>query len=207
MWAGLYVGAMPRSKTFSVDEAIEKATTLFLERGYAALSMRIIGEALGLSRATVYTTFGNKLRLFVTVLERYGPARLPGLPELRDSSSPRAAIKGLFALAIRGGAAAQRCLVLATIMELPDSEPPIVRLIDRAVVDLESCLRTAIERGQAAGKIADGVDPVQAARVLLSLYLGVYVLVRSKAPGAAPVFGDVMAQVEALLPAPAEQNK
>ena len=69
---------MPRTKTFSVDEAIEKATALFLERGYAALSMRTIGEALGLSRSTVYSTFGDKLRLFVTVLERYGPARLPG---------------------------------------------------------------------------------------------------------------------------------
>lgn len=195
---------MPRTKSFSPDDALVVVTELFLQRGFTALSMGEIAAALDLSRATVYITWGNKVRLFVTVMERYGPARLPGLRELYDAPSPRAALIRLFALAITG-VAEQRCLVLGTIMELPRRPLQIDRLIDRAVVDLERRFREAIERGQAAGEIADGVEPVQTARILFSLYLGVYVLVRSGAPGAVPVLGSVMAQVKALLPAPAAQ--
>ena len=195
---------MPRTKSFSPDDALVVVTELFLQRGFTALSMGEIAAALDLSRATVYITWGNKVGLFVAVMERYGPARLPGLRELYDAPSPRAALIRLFALAITG-AAEQRCLVLGTIMELPRRPLQIDRLIDRAVVDLERRFREAIERGQAAGEIADGVEPVQTARILFSLYLGVYVLVRSGAPGAVPVLGSVMAQVKALLPAPAAQ--
>ena len=78
--------------------------------------------------------------------------------------------------------------------------PEIARLVEAAVEDLQERFGHAIERGRVAGEIAASVDPVQTARVLLSLYLGMYVLVRSGAAGE-PVLGAVLQQVQALLPA------
>ena len=164
--------------------------------------MREIAEALRLSRSSVYSTWGSKEGLFAAMLERYGPARVPGLRELRDAASPRAALIRVFAMAISVSAGEHRCLVLNSFLEWPGSDPRIVWLIHDAVVDLESCLREAIERGQRAGEIAAAVDPVQTSGVLLGLYFGVYVLVRSGAPVAGPVLGCAVAQVKALLPEP-----
>lgn len=198
---------MPRPKTFSVDTALDVVTELFLQRGYSALTMREIAGVLDLSRSSIYVTWGSKESLFTTVLKHYGPARVPGLRELCDAPEPRAALIRVFAMATAVGAADQRCLVLNLLMEWPCSDPQIVRLIDDGVMDLESCLREAIRRGQRAGKIAAHVDPVQTAGVLLRLYLGVYALVRSGVSGAAAVPGCVVAQVEALLPVPAARSE
>ena len=192
---------MPRSKTFSVESALDQVTELLLEHGYAALTGREIGEDLGVSRSTIYVTFGSKRAMFVRALRRYGPARVPGLSELRDAPSPRAALARVFELVIAAGRGKQqRCLVLNTLLDIPAGDPEVVRLVEDAVQVLEERFREAIERGRCASEIAAGVDPVQTARVLLSLYLGIYVLIRSGAAGD-PVLHAVLQQVQALLPA------
>ena len=192
---------MPRSKSLSPEAALDTLPELFLRRGYDALAIREIGDALGVSRSTVYGTFGTKPELFASVLRRYGPARAPGLRELRDAPSPRAALVRVFEPAIAAGAA-QRCLVLDMIVKMPDSSPAVAGLVKAAVVDLQARFGAAIERGRAAGEIAAGVDPFQAAGALLGLYLGRYVLVHSGVASES-VLAAVARQAQALLPPPA----
>ena len=192
---------MPRSKSLSPEAALDTLPELFLRRGYDALAIREIGTALGVSRSTVYGTFGTKPELFASVLRRYGPARAPGLRELRDAPSPRAALVRVFEPAIAVGAA-QRCLVLDMIVKMPDSSPAVAGLVKAAVVDLQERFGAAIERGRAAGEIAAGVDPFQAAGALLGLYLGLYVLVHSGVASES-VLAAVARQAQALLPPPA----
>ena len=138
---------------------------------------------------------------FASVLHRYGTARAPGLRELRDASSPRAALVRVFEPAIAAGAA-QRCLVLDMIVKMPDSSPAVAGLVKAAGVDLQERFGAAIERGRAAGEIAAGVDPFQAAGALLGLYLGRYVLVHSGVVSES-VLAAVARQAQALLPPPA----
>ena len=189
---------MPRSKSLSPEAALDTLPELFLRRGYDALAIREIGTALGVSRSTVYGTFGTKPELFASVLRRYGPARAPGLRELRDAPSPRAALVRVFEPAIAAGAA-QRCLVLDMIVKMPDSSPAVAGLVKAAVDDLQARFGAAIERGRAAGEIAAGVDPIQAAGALLGLYLGRYVLVHSGVASES-VLAAVARQAQALLP-------
>ena len=191
---------MPRSKSFSLDTALDTLTELFLERGYAALSIGNIGAAIGVSRSTIYFTFGTKAELFATLLDRYGPVRAPGVRELRDASSPRAALARVFEPE-SGDGAVQRCLVLDTIVKMPDSSPEVARLVEAAARDLQERFGAAIERGQAAGEIARGVDPAQAAAALLGLYLGRYVLIHSGAARES-VLAAIARQARALVPPP-----
>ena len=191
---------MPRSKSFSPEAALDTLAELFLERGYAALAIREIGDALGVSRSTIYTTFGTKSELFASVLHRYGPARAPGLRELRDAPASRAALVRVFEMESAAGTA-QRCLVLDTLVKMPDSSPAVIGLVEAAVEDLIERFGAAIERGRGVGEIADAVDPIQAADALLGLYLGLYVLVRSSAAKES-VLVAIARQAQALLPPP-----
>ena len=191
---------MPRSKSFSLDAALDTLTELFLERGYAALAVGNIGDAIGVSRSTIYSTFGTKAELFATLLDRYGPVRAPGLRELRDARSPRAALVRMFEPGSDG--AAPRCLALDTIVTMPDSSPEVAGLAEAAALDLQESIGAAIERGQVAGEIATDVDPAQAAGALLTLYLGRYVLMHSSFARES-VLAAVARQAQALLPAPA----
>ena len=61
---------MPRPKTFAVEAALDRAMELFRERGYAATTVQEVVETLGVSRSSIYITFGDKQGLFVQVLRR-----------------------------------------------------------------------------------------------------------------------------------------
>ena len=54
---------MGRTKTFSVEAALDQAIVLFSQRGYSGASMQTISDRLGISRSSIYATFGDKLRL------------------------------------------------------------------------------------------------------------------------------------------------
>ena len=197
---------MGRSKTFSVDDALDKAMDLFWKRGYQDIHMQEIADHLRLSRSSIYTTFGDRQALCVAVLRRYGPvSRAPGLSELRRAAAPRAALVHAFELLASVGADGKQsrklCLLINTAMEPMPKTPEMAQIIETAVSDMESRFRDAIERGRAMAEIAVDMDPVQTARGLLGLYLGMYLLVRSGSAGE-PVLDAVVRQAQALLPAP-----
>lgn len=196
---------MPRPKSFSEDDVVDAVSELFLERDYRALTVREVAEALDLSRSTIYLTWGGKQGLFAAVLKRYGGSRAPGLSEVRTASAPRAALVRMFEQAT--AVEREPCLLINTLVDLrPDEpvdlDPEIGRLVEAVVLELEESFADAIRRGQAAGEIAPGVDPARTGHVLLALYLGLYLLIRTGTAGER-VLRAVVRQVEALLPAPA----
>lgn len=195
---------MPRKKTFTIEFALDKAMELFWERGYQNTSMREIAEHLGLSRSSIYATFGDKHTLFVETLRRYGAeCRAPGLSDLGTAQSPRAALLRVFELAIVDADAARQrdhCLLINTAMQLVYSDPEVTLVVESAFLDMENNFRSTIERAATAGEVTATVDAVQTARSLLSTYLGLCVLIRSGARG--EVLQAVTHQVEAMLPAP-----
>ena len=195
---------MPRTKTFSVDEALDKVTALFRRRGYHDISMQIIADHLGISRSSVYATYGGKDALFISALHRYGPScRGPGLKDLRYSSTPRATLIRVFELAIIDAGDSRRpldqCLLINTAGEFMEPSPEIASVLQTAFRDLEDSFRHAIEHAQDLQEIAADVVPEHAARALLTLYLGLQVLLRA---GPREQHLVLLQLVRSLLPAP-----
>lgn len=60
---------MARAKEFDYDEVLEKATELFLEKGYDNTSFQDLVNHLGIHRRSIYDTYGDKLQLYLKVLE------------------------------------------------------------------------------------------------------------------------------------------
>ena len=195
---------MPRKKTFTIDAVLDGAMELFSERGYHGTSMEAIAAHLKLSRSSVYYTFRAKSALFVQALRRYtGAGRAPGLSELSGAGSPRAALVRVFEVA--ADSKEERppralYLLIETAKGLKHRESEIARLVDETFLEMEGRFRDAIERGKEAAEIAADVEPVTVARVLLSLYFGLYVLAGSGTAGVR--LSAVLQLVQALLPAP-----
>lgn len=62
---------MARTKEFDPDAALQSALELFRQRGYEATSMSDLVEHLGIGRASIYATVGNKHALYLKALDRY----------------------------------------------------------------------------------------------------------------------------------------
>ncbi len=66
---------MARTKEFDPDAALQSALELFWRRGYEATSVADLVEHLGIGRASIYATFGNKHELYLKALDRYAEGR------------------------------------------------------------------------------------------------------------------------------------
>ena len=62
---------MARPKAFDTTDALQTAMRVFWERGYEATSIQHLVDALGVNRASLYATFGDKAQLFEAAMEKY----------------------------------------------------------------------------------------------------------------------------------------
>jgi TetR/AcrR family transcriptional repressor of nem operon len=60
-----------RHRQFVKEEVLEKATKVFIEKGFEATSIQDLIDEMGINRASLYDTFGDKENLFLQVLDRY----------------------------------------------------------------------------------------------------------------------------------------
>jgi TetR/AcrR family transcriptional regulator, regulator of autoinduction and epiphytic fitness len=82
------------SKTAQI---LQGAMQEFLARGYAAASMDRVAAAAGVSKATVYSHFGDKEKLFKALVEQMAQRRMQSILSHMDYElEPRQALRRLF---------------------------------------------------------------------------------------------------------------
>ncbi len=104
-----------RPRAFDMDDALGVAQRLFHERGYDAVGVAAITEALGINPPSFYAAFGSKAELFEKVLDRYAACALPMDRLLAPGRAPVETLTDLLETAARVYAADPRatgCLVL-----------------------------------------------------------------------------------------------
>ncbi|WP_431211456.1 TetR/AcrR family transcriptional regulator [Puia sp. P3] len=62
---------MPRTKSFNQEDMLDKAKDLFWRKGYNGTPPQDIIDETGLSRSSLYDTYGDKHSLFIKTLQRY----------------------------------------------------------------------------------------------------------------------------------------
>ena len=62
---------MARPKEFERDAALSEAVGVFAHHGYEGSSTDVLLDAMGISRQSMYDTFGDKRRLYLEALQRY----------------------------------------------------------------------------------------------------------------------------------------
>ena len=62
---------MGRPREFNENEALESAMQVFWAKGYDGASLGELTSAMGLSKSSLYDTFGSKHELFIAAVERY----------------------------------------------------------------------------------------------------------------------------------------
>jgi TetR/AcrR family transcriptional repressor of nem operon len=172
--------ARGRPREFDTDEAIESAMGVFWSSGYYATSLPELLEATNLSRGSLYAAFGDKHGLFLHALDRYIAESLTRLDvDLDPQKDALAGVRACLARYVErtSGAAGKRgCLVVATAMELAGHDTEVEQRIRRFFKAMETRLTAALGRAKSEGRLADGVEPATAARLILCLLEGMRVV-------------------------------
>ena len=88
---------MPRNKTFNQVDIVKDAVNLFWEHGFHQTSIQDLVKNLGINRASLYDTYGDKEGLFKRCLQTYRDDFLSMITETIESKdSAKMGVNALF---------------------------------------------------------------------------------------------------------------
>lgn len=176
---------MARPKEFDVDTALEDALGVFWHKGYEATSMQDLTDAMGIQRASLYGTFGDKRSLYLEALKRYQARGLREMEQKLDSApSALGAVKDL--LRGTGEQACSRlgkrgCFCVNANVELAPHDAAIGDQLRHHSELVEGVIERALRRARSDGEIGKAADCKQLASFLFGVLIAVNVLGRQRA--------------------------
>lgn len=158
----------------------------FWEAGFEGSSMQNLVDRMGISRQSLYDTYGNKRELFEAALKRYREEVIePALASLSDTSrTPTELIRNHLESIAQGRAPMPiGCLVVRTATEIPVDDVEIGAMLNDCVQEARTAIQRVVERGQASGEFDPGRSAEDLAGSVIASGMGLHVMRRLPGQG------------------------
>jgi TetR/AcrR family transcriptional repressor of nem operon len=192
---------MARTKDFDESEVLEKAIKLFWRKGYNGTSMQDLVDGLGISRSSIYDTFGDKHQLYLKALCSYRQTQIKIRDQILNASVPaKAAIRQLMNLTIDQMLRDKQhkgCFLVNSAVENASHDKETSAIVCQNDQEVENAFYEVVKRGQTNGEIASKQDPRALARFLFNNIVGIQVTAKSATDKAA--FNDVVCLTMSVL--------
>lgn len=170
---------MARTKNFNQEEVLDKAVQLFWRKGYNATSANDLVKELGLSRSSLYDTYGDKKTLFVNSLNRYRKTVVVKMIKIIDNSTDiKSTLKDIFRLIIEQDIEAKipkGCFIVNSAIELSSYDHEIARIVELNQLGIEEALEKAIIKGQENGTVSNIQKATDLAKFFYNSIVGIRV--------------------------------
>ena len=166
---------MGRPRAFREDKALDAAMRVFWEKGYEGASLDDLTAAMGINRSSLYSSFGDKEKLFKRAIAHYadGPASYIG-ESLRQPTARavvEALLKGTLAL-LTDPTHPPGCLFIQGGLACGSG----TESVKQALIDWRRTSQTAIEKrmkqARKEGDLPQDVDPRDLARYVCIVMTG-----------------------------------
>ena len=161
------------TKQFDQDQALGKALQLFWMKGYEATSMQELVDAMGVNRASLYQTYGNKYDLYVASMDRYIDTSVDLFKQTLENPGPaldslQALFQNLILNSLQSGM--HGCFINNTAVELGVHDEALAKKIRDAWAQFEGVFSRMIQRAIDNGEFKADID-VQVTAQLLNTHL------------------------------------
>lgn len=180
---GKAIFVMARPKDFDQDEVLAKAASLFWNKGYNGTSMQELVDHLGISRSSLYDTYGDKHSLYLKALEYYQQVsgnQMCGL--VNQAGSAKEAIKKLLEYMITqmlGDAEHKGCFMVNAEVEVANHDAEVKDIICRNEQQLADIFFNLVQKGQQNGEITQKQDTRALTYFILNSIKGMRVSAKS----------------------------
>lgn len=168
---------MGRPREFCLTEALEKALAVFWRRGFAGASLTELTAAMGITRPSLYASYGNKEALFRKALDLYERKYLGFMREaLRAGTSREVAsciLLGMVRATAADGAHPPGCLSMNGALACSAAADPIKAETLRRRTIFEGELALRLERARAEGDLPADADPAALASFVMTVGSGI----------------------------------
>ena len=172
---------MTRPRSFDEPAVLAGAMHAFRRAGFAAISVRDLEQATGLSAGSIYNTYGDKAGLFDAAFAHYLEAVLRRrIARYADAGKGLVGVRRLFVSLLEEPAGeCHGCLITNSAIEFGAGTDVRHRAVAAGFAILREAIGERLIAARKAGQLRDGVEPAIAAVKLIVLYQGVLVLVRA----------------------------
>jgi TetR/AcrR family transcriptional regulator, transcriptional repressor for nem operon len=171
---------MARAKEFDVEATLERAMNLFWERGYEATTMSDLVRHLGISRQSLYDTFGDKRALYGAALERNRRQQFAPFLQRVASDEPLAQLLHSLLQDVidedLASKSARGCMFVNAAIELASSDRAIRRMVSANTRGLHDALVERLRRARERGEMATTQSAESLAHYFLTVVSGLRVL-------------------------------
>jgi TetR/AcrR family transcriptional regulator, transcriptional repressor for nem operon len=176
----------PRPPAFDEAAVIDAAIETFTRHGYEGADASILCREAGLSRSSLYNSFGSREALFVRALGEYSRRGVEEAAALAEAEGPALSLlrsrllDGVQAQAREGSR--DGCLTVNVGIELGRSLPEAAAIVDADREAWVRCYAALLERATRQGDLAFDGDPLALGAALHTLLAGLRVAARTLAP-------------------------
>lgn len=140
---------MARPREFDADDALERATRVFWNRGFEHTSLDDLCAATGLGRSSLYAAFGDKRALYLKALDRYEERSIARIAKAFEGTTPREGLKAFLAGLIDdivAGPGRSGCFIGNCAAELARLDRTAAARVRASLERLEAAFRQVLEK-------------------------------------------------------------
>lgn len=167
---------MPKTKQFDEAAVLQKARNVFWKQGYNGTSMDQLVKATGLSRSSIYDTFGDKHGLYIASLNAYKNEQYREMiATIPATLSARKKIEWLFRSNVNSSLDDRQrkgCFMLNTTTELANIDNSVNKIVCNNMSAMEELFTSLVKEGQVKGEINKRFTAKALGRHLLSSFNG-----------------------------------
>lgn len=164
--------SIARDAEFDREQALKQAMLVFWEKGYEATSIPDLLNAMGISRSSLYNTFGDKRALFLEALKFYQKLMDSRQEILNHAVNVKEGIAEYFNKRIESAYSTEHpkgCMTTNTSVELSTPDEQLKEIIQNRFLSLENSFYQLLERGRLSGKIKNTIDTRALACLFMNL--------------------------------------
>lgn len=191
-----------RPQEFDTDKVLSAAMETFWSYGFEGTSMQLLLDSTGLSKSSIYQSFGGKQELFLRCLEQYtlgmkeklltelslNPSGLNFIKSTLLSSAEEAKKPGM----------PKGCLIMNTATEFAQSNPAVSKYVNKGIETFKSIFHTALKKSVSSGELSKDANLDQLAAYIVSSMSGIKSMVKSGADEKA-VYAIVQIVMKSLI--------
>jgi TetR/AcrR family transcriptional regulator, transcriptional repressor for nem operon len=176
---------MPRNKAFEEKETLEKAMQVFWKKGYNATSMEDLVTGMGINRASLYGTFGDKKQLYMAALRHFQVQSQSQNNEIvaKNPTSPKAQLTAILEFQLEESlhdADHKGCMIANATAEMALLDDEVCNFVTNNKCVVEDFFEKLIREGQTQGEIRQDLPPQYAASFLINFLNGMRVVSKTK---------------------------
>lgn len=175
---------MGRHREFDEAEIVEKAMQAFWKNGWRDATPQRLLEATGLSRSSLYATFGSKQGLFLAALDLYVAQQISFLTQLLADGTVREALERMYALIVdnmRPAGGGMPCLVATSLVEVPAEDSETIARVARGQAQMTEVYEARFQRAIDEGELDGTRTAAELAQFIATVNNGIQIAARAEA--------------------------